>query len=131
MPGRHRNHSTEFTEMTPSSGDSAMDPILNELLDGLVRHIYRTANEWAAGVREAAQENNPTRLVERLVEIQGATVDRINTYLDGQAAPSHWPPLGIVNLESGKLLSGNLARDLAIVEGNFIISEDGASHLGP
>lgn len=106
-----------------------MDPILYELLNGVVRHIYRAADEWAAGIREAAQDENPNRLIERLIEIQGATVDRINTYLDGQAAPAHWPRLGIVNLESGKLLSGNLARDLAIVEGDFLISEDGASHL--
>jgi hypothetical protein len=40
-----------------------MDPILYELLDGIVRHIYRTANEWAAGIREAAQDNNPNRQV--------------------------------------------------------------------
>ena len=110
--------------MMQPSGNNAMDPILYEFLDGIVRHIYRTANEWGAGVREAAQDSNPNRLIDRLVEIQGATVDRINTYLDGQAAPSHWPPLGIVNLESGKILSGNLARDLAIVEGNYIISQD-------
>ena len=98
-----------------------MDPILYELLDGIVGHIYRTADEWAAGIREAAQDGNPNRLIDRLVEIQGAAVDRIIVYLDGQAAPTHWPPLGIVNLESGKLLSGNLARDLAIVEGDYII----------
>lgn len=97
-----------------------MDPILYELLEGIVQHIYQTANEWADGIREAVQDDNPNRLIDRLVEIQGATVDRINTYLDGQAAPSHWPPLGIVNLESGKLLSGNLAQDLAIVEGDYI-----------
>jgi hypothetical protein len=107
-----------------SSDNNTIDPILYEFLDGVVQHIYRTANEWAAGIREAAQDTNPNRLIDRLVEIQGATVDRINTYLDGQSAPSHWPPLGIVNLESSKLLSGNLARDLAIVEGNYIISHD-------
>lgn len=101
-----------------------MDPILYELLDSIVRHIYQNANEWAAGIREAAQDNNPNRLIDRLVEIQGAIVDRINTYLDGQAALSYWPPLGIVNLESGMLLSGNLARDLARVEGDYIISLD-------
>lgn len=110
--------------MRQSWDNNLMDPILYELLDGIVRHIYRTANEWAAGIREAAQDDNPSRLIDRLVEIQGATVDRINTYLDGQSAPSHWPPHGIVNLESGKLLSGNLARDLAIVEGDYIVSED-------
>ena len=38
-----------------------MDPILYELLDGIVRHIYKTANEWADGVREAAQDDNPSR----------------------------------------------------------------------
>lgn len=110
--------------MMQSSDDNAMDPILYEFLNGIVQHIYRTAHEWAAGIREAAHDDNPNRLIDRLVEIQGATVDRINTYLDGQAAPSHWPPLGIVNLESGKLFSGNLARDLAIVESDYIISED-------
>lgn len=110
--------------MMQSPDDNAMDPILYEFLEGIVRHIYRTANEWAAGIREAALEDNPARLIDRLVEIQGATVDRINTFLDGQAAPSHWPPLGIMNLDSGKLLSGNLARDMSIVEGAYIISED-------
>lgn len=40
-----------------------MDPILYELLDGIVRHIYQNANKWAAGIREAAQDNNPNRQV--------------------------------------------------------------------
>ena len=94
--------------------------VLHEFLRSIVRHIYRVASQSVDGIREAAADENPNRLQDRLVELQGAVVDRIFSFIDGTSGPTDWPGIKLVNAETGKSLSDNLAWDLASIEGEFL-----------
>lgn len=98
--------------------------LLNEFLEGIVRFIYRTASQSIDVVREAAADENPNRLIDRLIELEGAVVDRIFSYIDGGGAPTHWPNIKLVNADTNETLSEDLASELARVEGEYIEKQD-------
>jgi hypothetical protein len=96
--------------------------ILHEFLLPVVEHIYRVAELSIEGVREAAANENPNRLKDRLVELQVGLVADVFSYIDGASGPTDWPGIKLVNAETGESLSDNLAWDLSHVEGEFLLT---------
>lgn len=93
--------------------------ILREFLKGVVQYVYAVNVD---AVREAASEENPNRLRDRLIDIQIGVIADIFAYIDGATGPSDWPGIKLVNGETGESLSDELAWDLSSVEGEFLES---------
>lgn len=104
-----------------SGSDQPMNnqEILHELLLSIVEHIYRAASESADLIRETAVDENPNRLKDRLVELQGSVVDHIFSVIDGGSLPTGWPEIKLVNADTGESLCDDLAWEMSRVEGEF------------
>lgn len=74
-------------------------------------------------VREAAMDENPNRLRDRLTELQTGVVLRLFTIIDGTSRPSDWPSIYLVNGDTGESLSDDLQWAFSEVEGDFVLSD--------
>jgi hypothetical protein len=98
------------------------EELLHDFLWLVVKHIYRVASESGDQIREAAADDNPNRLRDRLVELQVGGAIRVLSLIDGTSAPSGWPRLQLVNAETGESLSDQLTWALSDVEGDFLVA---------
>ncbi len=98
------------------------EELLHTFLEMVVRYVYRAASESGEMIREAAADDDPSRLQDRLVELQVGAVVRILSIIDGTSAPGDWPGLELVNAETGKPLSNDLAWAFSQVEGDYLLA---------
>ena len=88
----------------------------------VVKYIYRVASESGDQIREAAIDDNPNRLENRLVELQVGAVVRMLSLIDGTSVPSDWPSLRLVNAETGESISNDLVWAFSDVEGDYLVT---------
>jgi hypothetical protein len=96
--------------------------LLHDFFWMAVRHIQRVASDSGELIREAAADDSPVHLPNRLVELQVGDVVRILTFIDETSAPSDWPALELINAETGKSLSDDLTWAFSEVEGDYLVA---------
>lgn len=98
--------------------------MLEEFLTIIVTDIYRTAFQCIDAIRDAAMNENPSRLKDRLIDLQIGTVASIFSLIDGASGPTYWPGVQLVDAKTGETLSSDLRSAFSRIEGKCLDSVD-------
>lgn len=98
------------------------EEILRKFLLAVTERIYKVASESIDQFQEAASDENPNRLQDRLVEIQIGVLVDVLSFIDGARGPTDWPGMKLVNAETGETLSDDLAWELSGIESAILDS---------
>lgn len=110
--------------MTNSKTSWTKETLRDYFLRAIVTDIHDTASKWSDGVRDAAHDEHPNQLRDRLIELQIGVVVSMFSLIDGSRGPTSWPGIKLVNGETGKSLSNELCWELSRMELTVIEEDD-------
>jgi hypothetical protein len=110
--------------MEKSERHLTIQELLQEFMQFIVRDTYENASQVAQVVREAAQDDNPNRLNDILVNVHLGGIVLVFALIDGRAQPMGWPHIRLVNSETDEDLSSDLADALAEAEDVYLENLD-------
>lgn len=96
------------------------EELRHELLLWVVKDTYERAAQLAPVVREAALDDDSSRLVDMLVKVRSGAIDLLFAIIDGVALPEGWPQVRLVNSETNEDISSSLAEALSEAEGEYL-----------